>query len=92
MSTTWKTKIEEEFTFTGETWDDVVFCFPSVRNLERNPFDDVEGAKEELRMWTEKFVYFSYSYDGMITVKSALRNPTERCEENQRLFYPVDFN
>ena len=78
MTHTWKTLIEKEFTLTGDTWDDVVFSVPSVKNLETNPYDE-----EELRMWTEKFVYFVHAYDGMITVQYVLRNPTERCEENQ---------
>ena len=90
MPRTWKSMIEKEFTFTGDTWDDVVFCVPSVKNLETNPFDEVEGEREELRMWTEKFVYFAHQYDGMITVQYVLRNPTERCKENQRLFDPID--
>ena len=92
MSQTWKSMIEKEFTLTGDTWDDVVFCVPSVENLETDPFDEVEGETEELRMWTEKFVYFSHVYDGMITVQFVLRNPTERCKETQikRLFWPID--
>tara|TARA_Y100000004_G_scaffold159618_1_gene186606 strand:- start:1349 stop:1624 length:276 start_codon:yes stop_codon:yes gene_type:complete len=85
MTRTWKTLIEKEFTLTGDTWDNVVFCVPSVENLETNPFDT-----EELRMWTEKFVYFAHVYDGMVTVQYVLRNPTERCKENQRLFDPID--
>ena len=68
MTKTWKTLIEKEFTLTGDTWDDVVFCVPSVKNLETNPFDEVEGGREDFRMWTEKFVYFSHIYDGIITV------------------------
>ena len=90
MSRTWKSMIEKEFTLTGDTWDDVVFCVPSVKNLETNPFDEVEGEREELRMWTEKFVYFAHLYDDMITVQYVLRNPTERCKENQLLFDPID--
>ena len=90
MTKTWKTLIEKEFTLTGDTWDDVVFCVPSVKNLETNPFDEVEGGREDFRMWTEKFVYFSHIYDGIITVQHVLRNPTERCKENQLLFWPID--
>ena len=88
MTVTWKSLIEKEFTLTGDTWDDVVFCVPSVENLEIDPdHPDDEG---ELRMWTEKFVYFGHVYDGMITVQYVLRNPTERCKENGPLFNLID--
>ena len=83
MTQDWKSMIEKEFTLTGDTWDDVVFCVPSVENLEADP----EG---ELRLWTEKFVYFGHVCEGLTTVQYVLRNPTERWKENRKLFDVID--
>ena len=59
-----------------------IVCIERV--TERLPYDGVD-----FRLWTEKFVYFPHTYDGMLSVEYVLRNPTEMCEENENLFEPI---
>ena len=74
--TTWKDEIFEEMKRVGETFDDVVSCTLTDKELLTR-FDGGYGSSEGLAftVWTANRVYFPAVYDGAEWVCSVSRNP-----------------
>jgi hypothetical protein len=73
---TWKQLIEDEFQYTGDTWDDVVSS--TLSEAEANEeFDNGWGLTrgKPFTLWTTKYAYFPVMYDGSEWVGYVSRNP-----------------
>lgn len=74
--TTWEEQILKEMKNVGETFQDLVSCTLSNRELLKE-FDSGFGGSEGLAftLWTSNRVYFPVVYDGAEWVSSVSRNP-----------------
>jgi len=74
--TTWKEQILKEMDKVGETFQDVVSCTLTDKELLKE-FDCSYGRKKGLTftLWTSNRVYFPVVYDGAEWVESVSRNP-----------------
>ena len=74
--TSWRTMITEEMAKHGETWNDVVACTLTEKELDRQFDDDYGAAKGKwFTLWTTHRVYFPAVYDGLEWCDSVSRNP-----------------
>lgn len=74
--TTWRELISDEMLKTGESFDDIVSCTLTDKELDVE-FDNGYGGSEgrPFTLWTANFVYFPLVYDGAEWVGSVPRNP-----------------
>jgi len=74
--TTWKEQILKEMDKVGETFQDVVSCTLTDKELLKK-FNRSYGRKKGLTftLWTSNRVYFPVVYDGAEWVESVSRNP-----------------
>jgi len=80
----WKSMIEEEFNFYGDTWDCVVSHTFEGSEME-DVFDCGWGLSEGVRftLWTHNRVYFPVCYDGAEWVGSVSRHPDGKATAHQ---------
>ncbi len=71
---TWRQKINQEMKKNKDT-SAVEFSSISEKEMDDKFDDDYGGEAKPLRLWTEKYVYFSVEYDGATTCESVPRNP-----------------
>lgn len=74
--TNWKILIEDMFTLTGDSWDQVE-SNTMTENEMMIDFDDGYGSIEGIpfTVWTKNYIYFPVSYDGSEWVGCVSRNP-----------------
>lgn len=74
--TTWKKEIDCNLNKNNETWDDVISCTLSEKELNKK-FDSSYGLPEgkPFTVWTTNNVYFPVCYDGAEWCCSVSRNP-----------------
>ncbi len=84
--TTWRKLISEAMEKNGENFSsDIISLTLTPAELERKlKYDDTidwimeDGKEPEFRLWTEKYVYFSDSYDGRGFVSCVERHPPSK--------------
>jgi len=83
MKTTWRTKLLQAFTETGDDFDQMI-CTLSEKELDEE-FDPSYGfiGGKAFTAWGEKYVYFPVVYDGSEWVGYAPRNPCGEATPHQ---------
>lgn len=72
----WKELLDEAFTSSGDSWQDVEFNSMTQEQMEKEFYDGygaIEGCA--FGIWTKNFVYFPAVYDGAEWVDWIPRNP-----------------
>ena len=74
--TSWRHELERAFAGTGDSWGDVESMTLSDDALSRR-FHAGWGCTdgEPFTLWTRRFVYFPWQYDGSQSVAWVSRNP-----------------
>ena len=74
--TCWRDELNRAFAVTGEGWDDIEAMTLDDAALDRR-FDAGWGTTDgdPFTVWTSRFVYFPWRYDGSQSVARVSRNP-----------------
>ena len=78
MMTTWRKELEQAFIKTKDSWETLQITL-SEEELNKE-FEDGAGEQEgnSFYAWSDNWVYFVNSFDGMERVDYIPRNPTSQ--------------
>jgi hypothetical protein len=81
--TTWRKSITEAMAARHETWADVVAHTLTAAELDEE-FDAGFGVEcgKPFTLWTKRHVYFPIAYDGLESVGSVPRDPSDEKTEH----------